>query len=46
MLSTEYERTIAMLKARLGDAAFATVWAEGRAMTLEQAITEALEGRG
>ena len=30
----------------LGEAAFATAWAEGRAMTLEQAVAYALEGSG
>ena len=34
---------IAMLRTRLGDDAFAAAWAEGRAMTLEQAIAYALE---
>jgi len=37
-----YDRTIATMHAPLDDAAFAAAWAAGRAMTLEQAITEAL----
>jgi hypothetical protein len=32
----------AAARERLGDAAFAAAWAEGRAMTLEQAIAYAL----
>ncbi len=38
----EYERTIAAARSRLGEAAFAAAWAEGRVMTLEQAVGEAL----
>jgi len=37
-----YARTIATARAQLDDAPFAAAWAEGRAMTLEQAIDEAL----
>ena len=33
---------IAALRAALGEAAFTVAWAEGRAMTLEQAIEYAL----
>jgi hypothetical protein len=39
----EHEGQVAAARARLGEAAFATAWAEGRAMTLEQAIAHALE---
>jgi DNA-binding CsgD family transcriptional regulator/tetratricopeptide (TPR) repeat protein len=39
----EYDRTIEGIRAYLGDAAFAEAWAQGRAMPLEQAITQVLE---
>jgi predicted ATPase/serine/threonine protein kinase/DNA-binding CsgD family transcriptional regulator len=35
---TEYERSVAATRAQLGEQAFAAVWAEGRAMTPEQAL--------
>lgn len=38
--------TEAAARARVGDAAFAAAWAEGQAMTVEQAIADALEGSG
>lgn len=38
----EYERGVAAARAPLGEAAFAAAWAEGRAMTMEQAIEFAL----
>jgi hypothetical protein len=38
-----YERAIALARGQFGDEAFAAVWAEGRAMSLEQAIAEALQ---
>ena len=38
----EYERTVAEGRAALGEAAFAAAWAEGRAMSLEQAVAYAL----
>jgi tetratricopeptide (TPR) repeat protein len=38
----DVERATASVRAALGDAAFAAAWAEGQAMTLEQAIVEAL----
>lgn len=38
-----YDRMIASVRAALGDAAFATAWAEGRTMPLEQAIAYAVE---
>ncbi len=37
------DRTVANLQAALGDDAFATAWAEGRAMPVEAAIALALE---
>ncbi|HEY3229099.1 MAG TPA: hypothetical protein VGJ87_07750 [Roseiflexaceae bacterium] len=40
--STTHQRTIAMLLTQLGEAAFAAAWAEGRAMTAEQALAYAL----
>jgi predicted ATPase len=40
--SDHYHRGVAAARALLGDAAFAAAWAEGRAMTLEQAIAYAL----
>jgi hypothetical protein len=36
------ERLIAETRADLGEDAFATAWAEGRTLPLEQAIAEAL----
>jgi hypothetical protein len=41
---TEYERTVAESRAALGEAAFAAAWAEGRAMSLDEALEYALEG--
>jgi len=38
-----YERAMAAARVQLGETAFAAPWAEGRAMTLEQAIAYALE---
>jgi predicted ATPase/transcriptional regulator with XRE-family HTH domain len=37
-----YERAQAATRAQVGEAAFAAAWAEGQAMTLEQALAEAL----
>ncbi len=37
-----HERAVADLRAALGEEAFTTVWAEGQAMTLEQAIVYAV----
>jgi hypothetical protein len=39
----QYERAAAIARAALGEEAFATAWAEGQGMPLEQAITEALD---
>jgi predicted ATPase len=40
----EYDRTLAAIRARLDEATFAQAWAEGQALTLEQAIAYALNG--
>jgi predicted ATPase/class 3 adenylate cyclase len=40
---TMYERDVARVRAQADEDTFATAWAEGRAMTLEQAIAYALE---
>jgi predicted ATPase/class 3 adenylate cyclase/DNA-binding XRE family transcriptional regulator len=39
---TEYDRNVTVARAQLGEAAWAAAYAEGRAMTLDQAIAEAL----
>jgi ATP/maltotriose-dependent transcriptional regulator MalT len=41
----EFDRLVASVRAQFGDAAFAAAWAEGKAMTYEQAIAYALEDR-
>jgi hypothetical protein len=38
-----YDRTLTTIRAQLDEATFAAAWAEGRKMTLEQAIAEALD---
>jgi tetratricopeptide (TPR) repeat protein len=38
-----YDRTKAAIQARLNEAAFATAWSEGRTMSLDQAVGEALK---
>jgi hypothetical protein len=38
----DYERAVAACRAHLDEAMFAAAWAEGRAMTLEQAVSYAL----
>ena len=38
----DHDRHVAAARAALGEAAFATAWAEGQALTLEAAVTEAL----
>jgi predicted ATPase/class 3 adenylate cyclase/DNA-binding XRE family transcriptional regulator len=40
----EYDREVNDLRANMDEASFAKAWAEGRAMTMEQAIEFALEG--
>ena len=42
----QYQREVAAARAVLDDATFAAAWAEGRAMTLEQAVAYALAGSG
>jgi hypothetical protein len=37
-----YNRTITAVRAQLDKAAFATIWAQGRAMPLDQVVAEAL----
>jgi hypothetical protein len=39
----DYEYTVTLARAQLGEDAFASAWAAGRGLTLEQAIAEALE---
>ena len=39
----EYDRDVAAARAQLDEATFAAAWAEGRAMTMEQAMAYALE---
>jgi predicted ATPase/DNA-binding SARP family transcriptional activator len=41
-----HERLMDVLRAQLDEAAFAAAWAEGQAMTLEQAVEQALEAEG
>jgi hypothetical protein len=40
---TDYDRDVAAIRAQLDAATFAAAWAAGQALTLEQAIAEALE---
>jgi len=42
----EYEREVNDLRANMDDATFTKAWAEGRALTMEQAIAFALESDG
>ena len=42
----EYDRDVAAVRSQLDEALCATTWAEGRALTLEQAIAEALSAVG
>jgi tetratricopeptide (TPR) repeat protein len=44
-VAAEYERAVAEARAALDEAAFAAAWAEGRAMTLDEAVDYAL-GQG
>jgi tetratricopeptide (TPR) repeat protein len=41
----EYERYLAIARSQLDEAAFALAWAEGRTMTLEQAVAYALAAK-
>jgi hypothetical protein len=46
MISTEqleYDREVSDLRTNMDESAFAKAWAEGRAMSMEQAIAYALE---
>jgi len=43
-MQIRYDETLAATRAGLGAATFAAAWAEGRAMTLEQAVEYALAG--
>ena len=38
----DYERTVATLRAQLGTQRFTAAWADGQALTLEQAIAYAI----
>jgi len=40
-----YERSVAAVRAQLSEAAFAAAWAEGQALTTEQALAEAMSKR-
>jgi len=42
----EFDHYVAAVRTQLDEAAFAKAWAEGRAMTMEQAIAYALENQG
>ena len=42
--SLEYSDDLAIARNQLGEAAFAKAWAAGRAMSIEQAVTHAIEG--
>jgi predicted ATPase/DNA-binding SARP family transcriptional activator len=42
----EFERTVEMARAALGEEVFAAAWAEGRAMTVEQVVAHALQRAG
>jgi hypothetical protein len=39
----EYDHTVAAIRAQLDDAAFAAPWAEGRAMSIAQAVAAAFD---
>ena len=39
----EIERNVAVTKTQVDEAAFARAWAEGQAMTLEQAVAHAID---
>ncbi len=42
----EFERNLASVKEQLDGATFEAAWAEGQAMSLEEAIAYAMEGVG
>ena len=41
-IAAEYEHAVAAGRATLGEAAFAAAWAEGRSMSLDQAVDYAM----
>jgi predicted ATPase/class 3 adenylate cyclase len=41
----EYDQHVSAIQKRIGESAFSAAWAEGRALTMEQAIEYALEAR-
>ena len=43
---SDYDRAVAAARDELGEATFIAAWAAGRALPLEQAMTEALESAG
>ena len=43
---SDYTRRLNQVRAELDEPTFTAAWAEGQAMTLEQAIADALEGLG
>ncbi len=45
-LQADYDRRLASTRRSLGESAFAAAWAEGRAMTLDQAVEYALAAEG
>jgi predicted ATPase len=45
MANASYEQAAARVRATLGDEAFTMAWAEGGQQSLEQAVTELLNGR-
>jgi len=42
-MRADYDRYVAAARAQLDEATFAAAWAQGRAMTLDQAVAYALE---
>jgi hypothetical protein len=42
----DFERLVARVRSSLGEALFATAWADGQAMTLADAAAYALEASG
>jgi DNA-binding CsgD family transcriptional regulator len=41
-----YDRTVMTLRTSIGDAAFEQAWAEGAALSVDEAVAYALRGRG
>jgi hypothetical protein len=46
LVQAESAASLATAKSVLGEDLFASAWAEGRAMTLDQAVADALSGHG